>query len=285
MTTPDPEEFRAASRDGWERAAEGWGHQRDWWDQATRPVSEWLIEAIAPQAGQTVLELAAGPGDVGLLIAELLAPGGRMILTDGAESMVEIAEARAKERGLADVVEAKPMEAEWIDLPTASVDAVVARWGYMLLADPGAALIETRRVLKPGGRVALAAWAGPDANTWSSVVGRVLLERGLAEPPDPDEPGQFAWRDQDRIREHLQDAGFTDVVVDTVRFELTYPDLDTWWDVLIDMSVSLGKVLVSLDPAQRDELMEAAQAHIAEHVRDDGSVAIPAATHVAAADA
>jgi SAM-dependent methyltransferase len=285
MTTPDPEEFRADSRDRWERAAEGWGHQGEWWDHATRPVSEWLIEAIAPQAGQTVLELAAGPGDVGLLVAELLAPGGRLILTDGAEAMVEIATARARERGLADVVEAKAMEAEWIDLPTASVDAVVARWGYMLLADPIAALIETRRVLKPGGRVALAAWDGPEANQWSSVIGRVLLERRLAEPPDPDAPGQFAWRDQAVIRDSLQDAGFTDVVVDTVRFELTYPDLDAWWDALIDMSVSLGQVLVGLDPAARDELMEAAQERMREFVADDGSVAIPAATHVAAADA
>ena len=55
------------------------------------------------------------------------------------------------------------MEAEWIDLPTASVDGVLCRFGYMLLADPEAALRETRRVLKPGGRVALAVWDDLDA--------------------------------------------------------------------------------------------------------------------------
>jgi SAM-dependent methyltransferase len=283
--TEDPEAFRIDSRDRWERAAEGWGLQRGWWDRMTRPVSEWLVEAIDPQPGQSVLELAAGPADVGLLVAELVRPGGKVIVTDGAEAMVEVARERAAERGLADTVEARPMEAEWIDLPTASVDAVVVRWGYMLLADPDAALRETRRVLRSGGRVALAAWDGPPANPWSAASGHELLERGLIEREGPGEPGQFAWRDQAAIGEILRDAGFTEVVLDTVEFTLEYPDLDTWWDTQIDMSMTLRDALVGVDPATRDEIMESAQARLEEFVRPDGSLAVPAATHVARAEA
>ena len=128
-------------------------------------VSRWLLEAIAPQPGQTVLELAAGPGDTGLMAAGLVAPDGKVIVTDFAEEMVAIARARAAELGLANV-EVRQMEAEWIDLPAASVDGVLCRWGYMLLADPEAALRETRRVLRPGGRVALAVWDAPAHNPW-----------------------------------------------------------------------------------------------------------------------
>ena len=135
---------------------------------ATRsPVSQWLLDAAHLQPGHTVLELAAGPADTGLLAAELVAPGGKAIITDNAEAMIEAATARAEEVGATNV-EIRPMEAEWIDLPTASVDAVLCRWGYMLLADPEAALRETRRVLRPGGRVALAAWAGAGARTRGS---------------------------------------------------------------------------------------------------------------------
>lgn len=278
----DPEQFRADAREAWEKAAVGWSAQADAWDVATRAVSDWLVEAIAPQPGQRVLELAAGPGDVGLLVAELLRPGGEAVLTDGAEAMVAAIEDRAAARGLQDVVRARTMEAEWIDAPTASFDAVVCRWGYMLLADPDAALGETRRVLRAGGRVALAAWAGPEANPWSSELGAELRARGLA-PAELSGVDQFAWRERDAIGERLQDAGFTDVLLDTVAFAYRYPDLDAWWDRQIDMSPSLGGVLVSVDPATRDEIMESAQARLAPYVAADGTVEIPAATHVARA--
>jgi hypothetical protein len=155
----------------------------------------------------------------------------------------------------------------------------------MLLADPDAALLETRRVLRSGGVVALAAWADRDANPWNAVVNAELLERGLAEPPNPDAPGPFSWADRDGIGERLESAGFTDVVLDTVAFTFELPDLDAWWDRQVDMSPSLGKLLVGLDPALRDEVMEGAQARLAPYVNADGSASIPAATHVARAEA
>ena len=80
------------------------------------------------------------------------------------------------------------LNAEWIDLPVASVDAVLCRWGYMLMADPAAALLETRRVLRPGGRVALAVWDGIEPNPWALLPGLELGERGLLPPPNGDGP-------------------------------------------------------------------------------------------------
>ncbi|HEU4658043.1 MAG TPA: methyltransferase domain-containing protein [Capillimicrobium sp.] len=281
----DPEVYRQRTREAWERAAEGWAAHAERWEPATRPVSQWMADALEPRPGARLLELASGPGDVGLLLAERVKPGGTVVITDGAEPMVEAAKARAEARGLADVVEARAMEAEWIDLPAASVDGVACRWGYMLLADPGAALRETRRVLRPGGRVALAAWDGPEANPWSALIGRALVEGGLAEAPDPAAPGQFAWRERAAIGERLEDAGFVDVTLDTVSFTLAFPSLDDWWDAQIDVSPTLRVALAAADPAQRDEVMEAAQAAAAEYVRDGGEVVFPAASHVASAEA
>lgn len=280
----DPSAFRDESLNHWECAAAGWGERRSVMQDAGRPVSAWLVDAIEPQPGHRVLELAAGPGDTGFLVAELIQPGGTLISSDHSPAMVDQARARAAELQITNV-EFRTIDAEWIDLPTADVDGVIARWGYMLLADPGAALRETRRVLRPGGRVALAAWADPSHNPWISVPGRELVAMGAAEPPDPDEPGPFAFKDPARIEELLGETGFTEIQIESVDIVFRYPDLDEWWDVQLDLSTRLREQVGALSPAQRDDLRDAIDARFAEYVAEDGTVALPGRTHVAAATA
>ncbi len=282
--TLDPDEYRRASLERWEGIAPGWGTQRAVLQAAAEGVSAWLVEAIEPQPGHTVLELAAGAGDTGFLAAEQVLPGGTLISTDGSQSMLDNARARARELGVENV-RFEVMEAEWIDLPTAHVDGVLCRWGFMLLADPDTALRETRRVLRPGGRVALAAWAAPEHNPWNSVLQEELVRMGAAEPPDPAAPGMYAFRDPQRIEELLGDTGFTDVQIDHVDLLYRYPDLDAWYDTQLDISPSLAPAITALTPARRDELREATDARLAEFVAEDGTVALPGRTNVAAASA
>jgi ubiquinone/menaquinone biosynthesis C-methylase UbiE len=276
--------YRDVSLQRWKKASRGWGEHRDHMQTAAAPVSEWLVDAIAPQPGHRVLELAAGPGDTGFLAAELIAPGGTLISSDAVEEMVEIARARAAELGIANV-EFRTIDAEWIDLPTASLDGVLARWGYMLLADPATALRETRRVLRPGGRVALAAWTGPADNLWASVGRDVVSTLAGLPEADLDAPNMFAFRDPERIRGLLEETGFTDIVIEDVDIVMRYDDLDSWWDTQLDISTNLAEMVVALTPAQRDDARDAADARLARFVADDGSVRIPGRTHVAAADA
>jgi SAM-dependent methyltransferase len=280
----DAEAYRADSRDRWEAAAKGWGTHREEMQRDAMEVSRWLLDAARLQPGHVVLELAAGPGDTGLMAAELVAPGGRAIITDGAEAMVELARARAQEVG-AKNVEIRAMEAEWIDLPAASVDAVLSRWGYMLLADPEAALRETRRVLRPGGRVALAAWDAGERNPWLTRIGAVMVERGLMEPVPPGTPGPLAFSAPGRIEELLDATGFDDVEVDAVDLEFRAPSLDAWWEHAVSTSGRISGLVAALSPAEHYALRDAVDAAYAEFVRDDGSVAIPGRTLVAAAGA
>jgi SAM-dependent methyltransferase len=280
----DAEAYRADSRERWEAAAAGWREHRETMQRDAMEVSRWMLEATGLQPGHTVLELAAGPGDTGLLAAELVAPGGRAIITDGAEAMVEIARARAKEVGATNV-ELRTMEAEWIDLPAASVDAVLARWGYMLLADPEAALRETRRVLRPGGRVALAAWDAAEHNPWLTRIGKVLIDRGLMEPDPPGTPGPLAFAVPGRIEELLDAAGFDDIEVQAIDLEFHAGSLDAWWEQAVGTSGRVSGIVARLSPADHYQLRDAVDAAYAEFVRSDGSVAVPGRTLVAAASA
>src|SRR5690349_1459002 len=129
----DADAYRAGARDVWERAAPGWREHRAALQAVAMPVSQWMADAVHPQPGHRVLELAAGPGDTGFLVAELIAPGGTLICSDASEGMLDVARARAEELGT-EGVEFRVIDAEWIDLPAAGLDAVLCRWGYMLLA-------------------------------------------------------------------------------------------------------------------------------------------------------
>lgn len=282
----DHDAYRKLSIERWERAAAGWGHQRARWSRDTAPVSFRMVELADPQPGQTILELACGAADAGLLAAELIRPHGRAILTDAADPMLELARERARELDLPGV-ELRPMDAEWIDLPTATVDVILCRWGLMLLADPAASLRECRRVLRPGGRVVLAAWDAPEHNLWTTIAKQEAsrLVAGAVPEAPAGQPDMFAWRDPATIAEALHEAGFVAPEVEQVEMTLRYDDLDDWWDTLLDMSPALYDAVAALSPAQRDELRDAvdARARAASTGRD--RIELPARTHVAFAEA
>ena len=281
----DPDEQRRAILDQWERSAAGWRVRRAELQRVAAPVSQWMVEAIAPQPGETILELAAGPGDTGLMAAELIRPGGRLISSDASDAMLEIASERAHELGLEDVVEQRRIEAEWIDLPAASVDAVLCRWGYMLMTDPGAALRETRRVLRPGGRLALAAWGTAAENPWASA-GADAARRLLGQPPpDPAGPGMFAFAAPGRLEQLLEDAGFTEPLVDSVDLRFVHPSFQHWWEARLDCAVPFADALAGRPEADVQQVRAELERALEPYRTDDGGLAIPGRALVAAARA
>jgi SAM-dependent methyltransferase len=280
----DAEEYRRRSREQWDAAAAGWERREPWMRETSAPVSAWLIDALGLQPGHRVLELAAGTGDLGFLAAELIAPGGTLISSDRSGPMLTAARARATELGLTNVA-FRLLDGETIDLPLADVDAVLCRWGYMLMADPAAALRETRRVLRPGGRLALAVWDRIDANPWAEIPRAALEAHGLVPPADPAEPGPFGLADPDRLGEMLDIAGFTEVAVDAVDLLRPDPDFETWWRGHLDMSAVARQAVAAADPATLAKVLADVEEAVALYTRADGTLAVPARTLVAAASA
>ena len=280
----DADAYRRDSRDHWNSAAAGWQAAGEALSRVTMPVSAWMIEALAPQPGHRLLELAAGTGEVGFLAAELIRPGGELICSDFSPGMLNAAQERATALGL-EHVRFKQIDAESIDLDAASLDGVLCRWGYMLMADPNAALRETRRVLKPGGSVALAVWTTPDENGWNTLIGRELLRRGLLERPDPTEPGPFSWGEEGVVAAHLEEAGFVDFEVDTVDMTFAYPSVDAWWDATLQLSARVQEAVGGLEAAEVESIRAAVAEAAQQWTAEDGSVALPARSWVARAEA
>jgi SAM-dependent methyltransferase len=273
------------SRDRWARAAAGWSARADWFRAQTMPVSVWMIEAIDPQPGQTILDLAAGIGDTGFLAAERLLPGGTLITTDFVPEMLTAAQERAQRLGLANV-RFRQMDANLpLDQPAASLDGVLCRWGYMLLDDGEAALQSTRRVLKPGASVALAAWGAAADNQWSAAPVRILRERGVLEPDPPGPAGQFAWAEPGAVADHMEAAGFVEPRVEDLRFEMRFADVDDWWVHQTQTSTRTADADARLDYAARSDVLADLEAFAAQFEQPDGSLVIPARTWVATATA
>ncbi|MET0939469.1 MAG: methyltransferase domain-containing protein [Gaiellaceae bacterium] len=223
----DPDEYRRASLQNWNTVAAGWERRRANIEKTSTPVREWLVRELAPQPGATILELASGPGDTGFATAALLGEEGRLITTDFSPEMVEVARRRGAELGLRNV-EYRTMDAERLDLADDSVDGVICRFAYMLMADPAAALVETRRILRRGGRLVFAVWRGAEQNPWVSIAGRVLVGRGLMAPPEPGVPGMFTMAPDERVHSLLTAAGFTHVRIDDVPVRFVYSGIDDY---------------------------------------------------------
>ena len=157
----DGDALMARMRAMWAGVANGWGQHADYADVRGAKVTEWMLDEADVRAGDRVLELACGAGGPGLAAAERVGRDGMVVLSDFVPEMTAIAAARAAARGLCNV-ETRVIDAQRIAEPDGSFDVVLCREGLMLMPDPAAAAREMHRVLKPGGRVAVAVW-GPRA--------------------------------------------------------------------------------------------------------------------------
>jgi ubiquinone/menaquinone biosynthesis C-methylase UbiE len=274
----DLDAYRQDSRETWGKMAPGWEERRDWLMGITGGVNAWLVEKADPQPGQVFLDIAAGTGDLSFLVAERVGAKGGVISTDFAPEMVDVARRQGEARGVSNV-DFRVLDAERMDLEDDSVDGVVCRYGYMLMADPAAAMAETRRVLRRGGPLAFAVWGTPDRNPWAAVPGMTLMQRGHMPPPEPGAPGIFALGEPERIRDLVGEAGFAQPVqIEELAVEFRWADFDDLWDTLLRITGPLSRVITALPDDEREATRKAMEENVAQFLGEDGTYRAPGAS-------
>jgi len=267
----------------WDSVAGGWEEHAEFADGRGDELTEHMLELASLQPGDRVLELACGPGSVGMVAAERVGADGHVVLSDVAPAMVAVAAKRAAARGLENV-STKELDLESIDEPDDSYDAVLCREGLMLVPDPARAAAEIRRLLRPGGRLALAVWGPRERNPWLGVIFDSVTEQLGAPVPPPGLPGPFSLEDAGTVESILSEAGFADVSVG--EFDVPYrgKSADEWWTRTVALAGPLANMLAALPEPAAAELRERAISRIGAYQNGAG-LDIPGVSLVASARA
>jgi SAM-dependent methyltransferase len=210
MATKPHEELRS---DDWAgEIGDRWLANVDCFESMNASIGRELLERARYAAGESVVDVGCGGGETTRLIARAVAPG-RVVGVDVSRPLVEEARRRASAAGLAGV-EFVAADATTVRLPGPPFDRLFSRFGIMFFTDPVAAFTNLARALRPGGRGDFAVWASPRRNPWMSEVVAVLRQHVELPPPVPRAPGPFAFEDPAHFHAVLQDAGFTDIVIE-----------------------------------------------------------------------
>jgi SAM-dependent methyltransferase len=262
----------------WNSVAAAWERNAEAVDKQLGAATEALLDAAGIGPGDSVLDVAAGPGGAGIAAASRVGPSGRVLLADDAPAMVAAAARRAAGRA---AIETAVFDMSSIAAPDGSFDAVISRHGLMFAEDRIVAVGEAMRVLRPGRRYATMTWGRREDNPWLGLILDAVGEQFGVPFPPPGVAGPFALDDPRELASVLESVGFEDVHVDSVPTPLSGASLEAWWERVPELAGPLAVALQGMEADTRDAIrqraLDAAAPLVREHedgITLDGSVLI-----------
>lgn len=244
----DVERYEDRQRQQWDRVAAGW---KKWWrtiENGAQHVSDRLVDLAEIEPGQRVLDIATGIGEPALVAASRVGSAGRVVATDISKSMLDIARDRASILGLTNV-EFIEADAERLDFPDSSFDAILCRWGLTSLPNPSNALVKIRRMLAPDGSFATSVWDEASKLPLTSIATAVAQDMFHLASPQPETPPRFELA-EGALERMMIHAGFTDVRAEEMTVTLELPSTEAFTQYLRDVSPVLAALLAD-QPSRR----------------------------------
>src|SRR5258706_1562930 len=204
--------------------ATAWAEAYELIDRQLSPLGLRAIEALAPGSGDRVLDIGCGAGETLLQLAERVGADGQVIGVDVAPLLLDIAKRRTERVSQVRLIQA---DAQSLDLPSESADAVFSRFGVMTFNDPIAAFANFRRILRPSGALAFSCWRSLAENELDHLP---LAAAGIQATVDE---SPFSFADPEHIRRTLEAAGFREIVIQSHDEKVSSGDLDAMTGVLL----------------------------------------------------
>lgn len=264
MNAPfDPNAFKAATRELWDKHAKGWsdcsGQIRDWLREST----EAMLAMAEVGPGARVLDIAAGAGDQTLDIAHRVGAAGAVLATDLSPAILKFAKERAQRAGYGNV-DTAVADGEDLRLGDGAFDAAVCRLGLMFFPDPGKGLREMFRVLKPGGRACTMVFSTPDKNPCVSILVSTAFKHAGLPPRDPYQPGGLLSLGKPGFIDDLfRQAGFSRVATVKLAAPFRLPLVTDYLAFVRNSASPILQILQRLDAPAK----EAAWAEIESRLR------------------
>lgn len=238
----------------WRESAKYWARHGDTIRSMFAPLTTALIERAAIAPGQAVLDVAGGPGEPSLTIAEVVGPTGSVMCTDAVAEMVAAAKEEAERRGVTNV-QFRQCTADALPFPDNHFDVTVSRLGVMFFPDSLAAMRELLRVTKPNGRLAFAVWHKSELNPFCYAVTRVMDHHVEPTAGDPDAPNAFRFAQPGKLASVMTQAGAVDVEESVVEFEMAAPiSPSEFWTMRSQTSDTLREKLKQLTGDEQSQI-------------------------------
>src|SRR5262245_7668 len=240
------EDVKSRELQSWTSVAPGWRKHDKRLTEAFGAVSQALLDKAGVKEGDAILDVACGTGEPSIPAARRVGAKGRVLAVDFVAAMVDVAREKAAAAGLGNM-EFRVMDGERLDLPAGAFDAATMRWGLMFMPAPVDCLERIRRALKPGARLALATWAGPERNPWAAAPMKVLAKYMELPAPVAGQTGLFAFADPDYIRRTMAAAGFEDIAIDDMPVLWTGPESGrAYFSEVMEMAGPLASLYAKL---------------------------------------
>jgi SAM-dependent methyltransferase len=239
-------------------AARGWIDAKELLDRVLEPFEDLLVEAVAERKAQRVLDVGCGTGATTLAVARLLAKSkGTAVGLDISEPMIALASERAeRENAPARFISA---DAQTYAFDDESFDMIISRFGTMFFDDSVRAFANLRRAAAPNAILHTIVWRGPKDNPFMTTAERAAAPFLPEIPPRrPDEPGQFAFADRDRVYSILEKSGWTEIDIQPLDVACTLPEREL--KPYISRLGPLARVLPQVDETKRAPIIDAVRA-------------------------